>query len=361
MIVALHAKVYMGWSWLSAAPASLVQGVSFFFVLSGFILTLVHGEKATLDARTFFTARLARVFPCHLAALALVLILLPWSTIRLGSDTPATALLIFAQKLTLTDALNPVQNVYFAWNMVSWSLSTELCFYLLFPLLVRDIQTTWLRKLGLSAALAALSYTLPRLMGLPEYSSDESLSVIEMNYASPIARLFEFSLGMAMCALWRKHLRGRQVSKAVGTLAELGALALVGLGLLKGAAVAQSILPTSLHAWFTTSGLCFVFALTIVVFASGHGHVARLLSTRAFVYCGEVSFAIYLVHETLMTAIKARGLDVLATPPAYFALLIAIAVLLHERVEKPARRWIVERFRRRDVAAPPRAAIASGP
>src|SRR5690606_23572241 len=57
-----------------AIPA---QGVSVFFVLSGFILTLVH---PALDepgqTRKFYLARFARVWPAHIAVLAAVLLVM---------------------------------------------------------------------------------------------------------------------------------------------------------------------------------------------------------------------------------------------------------------------------------------------
>ena len=352
MIVALHAKAFMGWAWMASAPASLVQGVSFFFVLSGFILTLVYGEADAFEPKAFFVARLARIYPAHLAAMVLLLVVVPWWLILTPAGDPGLAAIAFIQKITLTDALNPLPKVFLSWTSVSWSLSTELCFYLCFPFLLRNLEATWGRKLLASAVLAALCFTIPRLAGIQEDSPDGSLSVIEMNYANPLARLFEFTLGMASCIVWKQHVRTVRLSMVGWTLVEtLCVVAIIG-AIGWGATPALAILPAGLHAWFATSGLCFLFAAMIVVFATGGGWLARALSARFMVYLGEVSFSIYLVHQIVMEALLARDSAWLHSAPVYLGILFAAAFLLHERVEKPARSWLIGAFRRRTFSRP---------
>lgn len=64
--------------------------VDFFFLLSGFVLTYVYGE-ARWDAgsvRRFYVARVARVYPLHLATLCL-LIAYKASTETVGAAVPS--------------------------------------------------------------------------------------------------------------------------------------------------------------------------------------------------------------------------------------------------------------------------------
>ena len=50
MIVVVHCgAINMPWPWLKHAPGTLVHGVSFFFVLSGFILTHVYRSRGFPD------------------------------------------------------------------------------------------------------------------------------------------------------------------------------------------------------------------------------------------------------------------------------------------------------------------------
>ena len=77
MILLLHAAGQFGISQTPGGPFLLRQGVSFFFVLSGFILVYVYGELEGVRARTFLRARIARIWPAHVAALLLLLLLVP--------------------------------------------------------------------------------------------------------------------------------------------------------------------------------------------------------------------------------------------------------------------------------------------
>src|SRR5437899_7468876 len=54
------------------------QAVSFFFVLSGFILSYVYPILNSFgDIRRFVVARFARIWPAHIFAFVLVLVLIP--------------------------------------------------------------------------------------------------------------------------------------------------------------------------------------------------------------------------------------------------------------------------------------------
>src|SRR5438309_3517405 len=76
MIVMLHAQGYFG-----EIPVLghfvLTQGVCFFFVLSGFILTYAYPALDRAGTMRFLVSRLARIVPLHLVALLLYVLILP--------------------------------------------------------------------------------------------------------------------------------------------------------------------------------------------------------------------------------------------------------------------------------------------
>ncbi|MDZ4048042.1 MAG: acyltransferase, partial [Pseudoxanthomonas sp.] len=124
LIVVHHAESMMG---IGGMGVNWGQGVSFFFVLSGFILTYVYPRLATLDdTQRFLRARVARIWPAHVASFALGFALMPYAW-----DT-WTAI----ANLLLVHAWIPQSAYYFSYNGVSWSVSTEAFFYLAFPLLI---------------------------------------------------------------------------------------------------------------------------------------------------------------------------------------------------------------------------------
>lgn len=56
--------------------------VGFFFVLSGFILSYQHFDRirdGRFNARDFFVARLARIYPRHIVGLAAIAISIRWT------------------------------------------------------------------------------------------------------------------------------------------------------------------------------------------------------------------------------------------------------------------------------------------
>src|SRR5215207_8407687 len=103
---------------------ALDNGVSFFFVLSGFILTYVYSVRPRLEKRRFLLARLARLWPAHLAAFA-VCLALTWE----GTRSQFTPFKLFAN-LTLLHAWIPLREYNLSFVGPSWSISTEFGFYL---------------------------------------------------------------------------------------------------------------------------------------------------------------------------------------------------------------------------------------
>ena len=97
---------------------SLDQGVSFFFVLSGFILTYIYPDLPDFAAvKRFYVARAARLWPLHLLTMLLV--------VGVGGIRSFETLALNA---LLLQAWMPVQRIYFSSNPVSWSISTEASF-----------------------------------------------------------------------------------------------------------------------------------------------------------------------------------------------------------------------------------------
>src|SRR5580765_5922555 len=75
LIVVQHSRGSFGLPEQWGEPFMFDQGVAFFFVLSGFILTYVYPSLDTFGRRRFVLARIARVWPAHVAALILLLLL----------------------------------------------------------------------------------------------------------------------------------------------------------------------------------------------------------------------------------------------------------------------------------------------
>lgn len=128
-------------------------GVTMFFAISGYLITATtikrYGSLAQVDIKRFYVFRMARIFPCLLAALAIIVILgmlgqpafmnvakPGWPAV--GMPLAVLSVLTFWHNVLMQHAwyFNYAMNIY-------WSLSVEEVFYLLFPLLCFGLKRKW--------------------------------------------------------------------------------------------------------------------------------------------------------------------------------------------------------------------------
>jgi peptidoglycan/LPS O-acetylase OafA/YrhL len=351
MIVVHHGHPVFGSMGL-AESFPLDQGVSFFFVLSGFILAynypVLVGEA---DILAFLKARIARIWPAHLAAIALVAVLT--MHLNVGRDSLSTAMFAAVANLFLFQSLIPIRKVFFAFNPVAWSISTELFFYFAFPLLMAKSFFDWRFKLGLLAAVVVLHLWFVAAWDIPYDSMTlKSASVDGLIYINPAVRVFEFFSGILAYWSFTRLRLYVNYSAWVFTLLEVG-----------GVLLTLVVMYFTLHlpTFFTTqdnhfieivafylhkSGSFWVFALLIMVFAFAKGGLTKLLSLSPMILLGEISFALYLVHRTVlewyqMNAVYFEHLPQWSIVIGYWLLALLIAYLLHKIVENPCRKLLI--------------------
>ncbi|AEW92463.1 MULTISPECIES: acyltransferase family protein [Streptomycetaceae] len=263
-------------SWL-AGKAGWV-GVSYFFVLSGFLLT--WSARRDDPARRFWRRRFFRIYPTHLLTFLAALALLAWA----GLPAPGAV-----RNLLLVQSWTPDVNVILSVDPVSWSLSCEALFYLAFPLLFRLVARVRPERLWWWAgALVAAVCCVPAVAGalLPGQPHMSWLAVSEQRYwfvfAFPPVRALEFVLGMVMARIVRA---GRWS----------------GPGLLPAGAALVAGYAVALYAPFEYGMVAVTLVpVTWLISAAAVADVRGTRSPfrhRAMVRLGEVSFAFYLVHR----------------------------------------------------------------
>ncbi|GAA3525286.1 acyltransferase [Streptomyces osmaniensis] len=315
-----------GYRWLFSNAGW--AGVSFFFILSGFVLTWSAREGDR--PRHFWRRRFFKIYPNHLVTWILALALLSGSATQWWQAVP---------NLALVHAWIPEFTVFLGVNPPSWSLACELFFYLCFPLFLRWIKRIpaahlWRWAAGVAAAVIAvpaLAYLLlPSNPPMPE-GSPASVWQYWSVYMLPPVRALDFVLGMLMA---RIVLTGRRF-----TVRPLpAALACV-------AAYALSLYVPWLYALDAVFVVPMALLIPAVALTDASGR-RSVLRSRAMVWLGEVSFAFYMVHLILLNAFR----DILG-PERYFGTAAGIGVLLvqmlltlgaawllYEAVEKPAMR-----------------------
>jgi peptidoglycan/LPS O-acetylase OafA/YrhL len=263
-------------------------GVSFFFVLSGFVLT--WSFVPTDRPLRFYWRRFARIFPLHIATTALALpVFYSWRDVPY--DWPAIIL-----SFLLLHAWLPSASTYFAGNPASWSLSCELFFYALHPFLVRRALMLRIAFLG-GATLAIVAAIFIVARWSPDWFS---LRIVGwLLYISPLFRVGEFLLGIALAAAMKRGFRA--------PIGVIPATLLIALWFhLKYQLAPQHFSGgfETLTSQLTYVALPLLFALLIAAAAQLDFDGARSwLRSKPMVLLGQWSYALYLVHATIVYAL----------------------------------------------------------
>jgi peptidoglycan/LPS O-acetylase OafA/YrhL len=327
--------------------------VSLFFILSGFILTYVHGARnKPLDRTDFYVNRFARIYPAYLFGLLLVAPFYFVHTLR--HDGPARLVESVAAVLALVQGYVP--SLALVWNPPAWSLSDEALFYALFPAialwLVARRRTV---AVGVGLASYALSLAIPLAYivlspdGPTPATPDSRGFWLGVLRYGPMVRLPEFVMGIVLGRLFldddfRRAWDARSVAGSIVAVLAIGAVL----------ATSPSIPYPLLH----NALLAPVFALLIVSLAAGRGPLAALLGTSLFVTLGEASYSLYLIHVPLQI-IWAKSVAVVMNPwltsPAaqhtstvmFLVTAVGASVVTHRFIEIPLRDAVRSEFRKR--------------
>lgn len=349
-IVVLHCGGHFGF------PADLTRGhriplylgVSFFFVLSGFILTYVYPKLESAEARhRFLFARFARVWPCHILALVLFCLI---NGVTIASIREKGLVLPYLANIGMVHAWIPLKAFYYAGNNPSWSISAEFGFYFLFPLLIWRLDRTWHVKLACCLLLDFLALAACQRFQVP-YDSETSVTTNGLLYMNPLSRVSEFALGMTTAYFWRIYSPRIRLGRAAGTLVELVAVALVAIHAYSWTDIANWIMKrtgtsSQLQIFFSHWTTCLSFAVLVFVAAMGRGWLTRALSWSVFVLLGEISYALYLIHFPLLGYVHHHKASFAAYPNwmvfAGFAIVsLALSHAIWVLVEGPARRSLL--------------------
>jgi peptidoglycan/LPS O-acetylase OafA/YrhL len=312
--------------------------VSFFFLLSGYILGLVYLRRdGQVTRNSFYKARFARVYPLFFLTMVLDvpnLFLARWTKYGLMSAVLKTATTFTGTAVMLQAWIPNLRGL----DNPNWSLSVETLFYLVFPFL--GVALWKLRGLSLWAVASALYLggQVLVLVTTPHVSLDNARF-------QPLLHLTTFAVGILL-ARWQTLAQQDNGSSgdrewALWTFSALAAACFAAV--------------VYWSAWIPNSNLCDgllapIFAVTIWAFSHSDWFPARILSAPWLVVLGEASFGLYLIHTPVFHVFEHYGwyrIPVLF--PIYLAVCIGLSVVSFYYFETPMRRWIMKRAQVRHV------------
>ena len=246
-------------------------GVSFFFVLSGFVMTIAYKKDYKIDKIQYYINRFSRIYPLHLLTLFFMIILAFLFSINYLDyyHFPTSP---FLKHLFLIQAWFPSSSL--SLNVPSWSISVELFFYLLFPFIIYVVNKISLRKIILIVLLifiiSQLSFNL--FFFSPRY---EGFGLLKQYFLSfnPLFHLNSFLVK-------QKNYDVFIISLVIVTI--------ITIYILKDLFLHNGMLSIN-------------FAIIILLLSLNTGRITDYFSLPILIHLGNISFAIYLLHFPIYT------------------------------------------------------------
>lgn len=329
------------------------------FLISGFVLFLPVASRGSLGSSAgFFLRRYMRIAPAFYVSLLVALVLFPLLVPDPHSSglPPRDALAVLYHLLFIHNEVSIAFDAYypgFGVNPAVWTLSVEIIFYLLLPL----VATRYRRHPLLGLAVAIAVTVVWRILLDP--GTDYLENAINPSDRHQLWKQFplfavDFAAGMTTAALYVEAVRGRlrALKEHAVAVAAVSLLALVGLLLYTGTTLVASkdpltIAGTGFQEPVVTS---IAFPLLVGLFALSVALAPapwqRPVTNRAARKLGDMSYGVYLYHLMVISfAAATLGFakgdfgDFLV----YAAFALPVSLLLGwlslTLVERPTRGW----------------------
>ncbi len=347
---ALHVALYHFvrpfalWGFLAPVMRVGYVGVSFFFFLSGYILTYSHAaeyEAGLGSAKRFWMARVARIYPVYLLSMLMV------AVVKFSDFLEPKHIVAYVADLLMVQSWSIRLVTFF--HSTAWSLSVEAFFYLVFPFLIlrmrpRSSLQGWL-AVGVMWALA-MAAPVVGLHLYPQAARDAELDNTLRGAATifsikriPCYALPEFAAGISLGWLFLRFKPNPRLS------APLALAGLTGMGI---ALFYSAYLPAvMLH-----NGLLIPFYAPLLLGISYPNWISRLLSAPWLMLLGEASFSLYLIHFAFNDTVKGlfHAGETKLDAVWKLAIVIPVSIALHLGIERPGRRIILRWWTERQAA-----------
>lgn len=308
-------------------------GVSYFFVLSGFVMMVAYYNRKEINFFSYMKNRFARIYPVYFLAICIAFLGYFLVNEINWDDLFLNILMIQTWILGKSQVFNPP----------AWSLSVELFFYLLFPLLFNKyFKKVSLRKMIIQVLLFWLSSQIiyhlclsNEIMGLLNTESDTYFKCI------PLLHLNQFIVGMLGGYIFMKYLTNIKYNTDVFLISLAGVLIII----LKYNST------VNLH----NGALAIIYVIFLLLLSINNGYITRLFKNKKLVFLGEISYGIYILQDPFFRIISSYSVKKYFKVSDYsfiffsrLLVLIFISALVYNFFEKPMKSKIKAIFSKYD-------------
>lgn len=300
--------------------------VSYFFILSGFVMMIAYSNKSKISTKEYFTNRFARIYPLYFFAIV-IMFLLQIRTHELDLSG------IFLNVLMIQSW---VPGKILSVNGPGWSLSVEFLFYAIFPFVFNKCFNQFKIK-SISVCIISIWIVSQFVFQILYFLyADNSTTAKDFIMYNPILHINEFLIGNLAGFIFIKKLQFKKANY------DLLILILAGLTILA--------LKFSIDKIFHNGLLAPLFIALIISISLNNGVITKFFEKKPFVFLGEISFGIYILQQPIYSIFSAYSINkyfhLTDSTLVFFIRLIILIIassLAYIYIEKPIQNKIKAR------------------
>lgn len=293
-------------------------GVSYFYLLSGFIMIIAYFNKKEVSTIEYYQNRLARVYPTYLFALIFFFIINHFYI-----DLKALILNLFTLQ-------SWVPGKVLSYNVPGWSISVEMFFFLCFPFLLKLYKSKINPKIyftGILLIWISTQVLTNYIVRFGDFDLIHNQRLREFIYYNPIMHINEFLIGNAAGIFFIKNIKPKNYDISILITVMLLILTIRFIGL-----------------EFHNGLLAVLFVPLIILICANTGVITKIFNHKILVYLGSVSYSLYIIqlplHILFFQFYEKFDFAKEYSFYYYLAFLIICSILSYELIENPFRKLL---------------------
>jgi peptidoglycan/LPS O-acetylase OafA/YrhL len=305
--------------------------VTGFFVLSGYLITLSILKKMELkewNIKTFYLARIFRIWPLYFFVIAIAILVLPHiELVHFTVPKYLTDVRINTHKYWYYFFLVPqiplIDNCVLPFAEPTWSIGVEEIFYLIIPVVI-----------GLSKKnLGGILFGFILFFLLVKYSVIYNYNLPYSDPGPKLLTYYRYDCVAFGCLMGSLHFNGSKLFKSINGVHLIISVVLF-IVLLKNMKIT--------HYDYFPFAVCFGIMIAYLV-----NKEAKIKSPRWLIYIGTISYSLYLIHEIAIVYLVNMNLDKKSMALMHLlsiVIAVALASVTYFAIEKPFMKYFKTRL-----------------